>query len=141
MAFERGRFYSSSRNYTDGQNFSFQRQYSGGDKRHSTWSQTKPGSIPTRLSKMFKKENAGRRGLSSEKTRTPPGFSDMDSSDALRPCSPESSPPVGNFTRNRIRSHSVGSRVAMKVRKGKERDDIFFMWKPVRVSNSDFCKI
>ena len=43
--------------------------------------------------------------------------------------SPEGSP---NAFR-RIRSYSVGSRTALKVRRGKDREEQFFMWKPVKV--------
>lgn len=132
MSFQRDRFYSSSRAYND--SHPYMRQHSGGEERlkgqrsASLATASKPGL--SKISKMFR---GGKKG---DKGRLHSGFDDV----AIRPASPDSSP-VAPFTRDRIRSHSVGSRVGMKVRKGKDRGDVFFMWKPVRVRKELFRKL
>lgn len=82
-----------------------------------------------KIAKLFRKEQ--RKG---EKMRVPPGFFDESNDvEGYRPQggdSPETSPNA--FRRNR--SYSVGSRTALKIKRGKEREESFFMWKPVKVN-------
>ena len=86
-----------------------------------------------KFTKMFRKQQHRASGdMSSINKMRIPGFDDdffIEQKRLPRPGSPES---PKAFRRNR--SNSVGSRVGLKVRKGKDREDAFFMWKPIRVS-------
>lgn len=158
-SFERGRFYSSNLSYTRGSLGGEQQpRPSSAEGRASmkTFQAPPPSSVvgtarhgsllvPNstnhnkhslhKITKMFRGKE-GKGGSGKEKLRVPPNGDGGESSTGggegsglVGGRSPEGSP---NAFR-RIRSYSVGSRTALKVRRGKDREESFFMWKPVKV--------
>ena len=168
-SFERGRFYSSNLSYTRGSLGGEQqpRPSSAEGRASMKTFQAPPSSsvvvgtarhgsllVPNstnhnkhslhKITKMFRGKE-GKGGSGKEKLRVPPTGDGGESSTGggegsglVGGRSPEGSP---NAFR-RIRSYSVGSRTALKVRRGKDREEPFFMWKPVKVRERErmyFC--
>ena len=159
-SFERGRFYSSNLSYTRGSLGGEQqpRPSSAEGRASMKTFQAPPSSsvvvgtarhgsllVPNstnhnkhslhKITKMFRGKE-GKGGSGKEKFRVPPTGDGGESSTGggegsglVGGRSPEGSPNA--FRRNR--SYSVGSRTALKVRRGKDREEPFFMWKPVKV--------
>ncbi|XP_019850856.1 PREDICTED: rho GTPase-activating protein 6-like [Amphimedon queenslandica] len=146
-SFERGRFYSS---YSRGSTGEYQPRPPSAEGRAAgktfqaaQFQGSRHGSLVVspnknslhKITKMFRsKEGKGgtSKGPGGDKLRVPSeaeaGLNGDGSGFVGGARSPEGSP---NAFR-RIRSYSVGSRTALKVRRGKDREEQFFMWKPVK---------
>lgn len=111
------------------------KQVYGGLNSNSSSSGNNKTGLQKIAAKMFRKEQR------KSATKMVPGFFDpLDDVEGYRPgggspdgtSSPSHSGSGGNF--NRTRSYSVGSRTALKLRRGGKEREEFFMWKPVKVS-------